>query len=132
VIADDVPSLEIPRLGTPPNPNFFLPGVTSGPVINAVWDPFVDHSTFFPEALVDIMGITPSPAPLDIPTVFGTILCNIGEPILLYATPAGVPFSVPIPNICSVVGKSVCSQAATSDGLQSFALNALDLTFGTF
>ncbi len=127
----DTPSVEITRLGTPPNPAVFKPGLTSGPVIGQVWDPYVDHSVFFPMAIVDVMGITASPSPIDIPSTFGTILCDISGPILTMVRPAGMPFTLPFPLKCSIIGLSACSQCVSVGPFVSLVTNALDFTIGT-
>ncbi len=122
-------SSEVTRLGIPPNPNAFLPGATSGPVIGATWDPFLDHTTFQPAAILDFVGIGVTPT--NIPSGFGTILCGVAPPIVV-TSPPGVPFVLPIPNDCVHVGKTVCTQAGSIDGVLTIELaNALDVTIGT-
>lgn len=132
ISALDVPALEIPRFGTPPNPNAFKPGLTSGPVIGQTWDPFVDHSSFFPGALFDVIGITPAPSPVDIPTPWGLLLCDISGVLRLHFALPGVPFSVPVPLNCALVGQTVATQAGSFDAIDVLLANALDLTIGTF
>lgn len=132
VIAQNVPSLEVVRLGTPPNPNALLPGQTSGPVIGAIWDPVVDHTSFFPGALVDLIGISAAPAPMDLPSVFGTFLIDIANPFLLFSTPAGQPFQLAVNFNCALVGRQAFAQAASLDAVDVLLTNALDLTVGTF
>jgi hypothetical protein len=132
ITAVDVPALELPRLGTPPNPNVFKPGITSGPVIGSIWDPFVDHSAFFPAALFDVIGITPLQSPVDVPTPWGVLLCDISGVLRLHFRPAGFPFAVPVPFKCELVGVNVCTQAASFDAVDVLLTNALDLTIGTF
>ncbi|MBI5850309.1 MAG: VCBS repeat-containing protein [Planctomycetes bacterium] len=68
-----VPSAQVPRLGTPPNPNALRPGVTSGPVIGRTWDPVVDHTLFMPAATADFLLL--ALAPTNSTTPFGTLLC---------------------------------------------------------
>jgi hypothetical protein len=125
-------SLEVKRLGSPPNPDALLPGLTSGPVTGAVWDPVIDHTTFFPTAVLDILGVTLHPLNLPIPP-FGTLLCN---PAVVLASPtvaAGVPFHVPVPADCQLIGVPFCGQGASLDSLGKVLLtNALDATIGTF
>lgn len=129
--AQDVPSAEIPRLGTPPNPFAFLPGITSGPVIGATWDPYVDHSSFFPGALFDVIGITAGPSPVDIPTIWGTILLDLSGPLRLHYRPAGFPFAIGVPLNCALVGATAATQAASFDAVDVLLTNALDVTVGT-
>lgn len=130
VTSVDVPSQEVTRLGTPPNPDAFEPGLTSGPVIGQVWDPYVDHTTFMPTALVDFLGVTPPTGFVDLPTPFGTVLIDIFQPFYLVGVPAGQPFAVPVPFDCSLIGVEACSQAASLDAVDIQATNALDLLVG--
>ena len=126
-----LPSSEIVRLGAPPNPAALLPGQTSGPVLGAAWDPLVDHSTFLPGATVDVLGITATPANVPLPP-YGTLLCDLSTPPVLFTGPAGNPFSIAVPTSCSLAGASLCAQAASTDGATLGLTNALDLMVGTF
>lgn len=126
------PSNQVQRLGTPPNPPALLPAPAGGPVVGQPWAPRIDHTSFFPGALLDLLAVTPLPSPVDLPTAFGTILCDISNPILFFDSPAGLPFSIPIPVNCNLVGKTICSQGVSTDGLDVQLTNALDITFGTF
>ena len=127
-----VAAAEVVRLGTPPNPAAFLPGVTSGPVLCATWDPVIDHTTFLPGAVLDFVGITASPTNVPLGAL-GTVLCDaFTQPLLLFQSPPGVPFALPIPGNCNLVGKSFCAQGISTDGLLTRLANALDVTVGTF
>ncbi len=127
-----VAPLEVVRLGTPPNPDVFRPGVSGGPVIGTVWDPFVDHTTFMPTALLDILVVTPDLGFPDLPTPFGTVLVDIFTANYLVFSPAGVPFAVGVPFNCALVGLDFCSQAAgLIPAVELMATNALDLTIGS-
>ncbi len=126
------PSSEVVRLGTPPNPNAFLPGQTIGPILGAHWDPVVDHTTFLPAAVVDVIAVTANPLNSPLPPL-GTLLCDLGATIHVEPTPAGTPFDVLVPGDCVFVGTSVCTQAASIDAVGNVRLtNALDVTVGTF
>ncbi|MEM7308363.1 MAG: FG-GAP-like repeat-containing protein [Planctomycetota bacterium] len=125
-----VAAAEVVRLGTPPNPAALMPGVTSGPLVGEVWDPVIDHTGFVPGAVVDLLGV--SLAPLNVPTVLGTLLCNPAVSVPFVTAP-GVPFAVPVPGECALAGATLCAQGATQDSGGSIALtNALDVTVGTF
>ncbi len=127
-----VPSLEVVRLGVPPNPNAFLPGLTNGPVIGKTWDPVVDHTSFVPGALLDAFVITLSPTNLSLPPA-GTALCLPPIAAGPFLSGPGVPFSIPIKNKCSFVGVSLCAQGFSLGALGNlFLTNALDFTIGTF
>lgn len=119
-------AVETVRLGSPPNPAALMPGVTSGPLVGAVWDPVIDHSSFFPGALIDVLGL--STAPINAPSPFGTLLCN---PSVLFAGVAGAPFLLAIPANCSLAGFTICAQGAATDGISIVATNALDVVVGT-
>ncbi len=125
-------SAQVVRLGSPPNPNALLPGVTSGPVLGAVWDPVIDHTTFLPGATVDLLAVTPNP--LNLSTGLGTLLCDPTTILVLESVPAGTPFVLPVPVNCSLIGFPLCSQGGSADAV-SLAVgltNALDITVGTF
>ena len=123
-------SSETPRAGDPPNPDALRPGVSSGPVLGAVWDPVIDHATFVPGAVSDLLGI--SAAALNLPTPAGTLLCAAPAPGLTFSTAPGTPFAVAVPADCTLLGAGLCSQGASLDAAGGLALtNALDLVFGT-
>ncbi len=125
------PSAEVVRLGTPPNPAAFLPGVTSGPIPCEVWDPVVDHSSFLPFALSDVMGI--STTPINVPSSIGTFLCTPPAPSLIFAKSPAFPFQIPVPGDCALIGTTVCAQVLSRDFFGNVALtNALDVTIGAF
>jgi hypothetical protein len=128
-----VASIELVRLGTPANPNVFLPGQTSGPVTGEVWDPVVDHTTFMPGALQDIMGVSfTGPVNISFPGL-GTLLCEafLAEPRFYFTTPS-TPFALNIPDVSAIVGLSLCTQAFSTDGISVGLTNALDITIGSF
>jgi hypothetical protein len=94
------PASEVVRLGVPPNPAAFLPGVTSGPVLGGVWDPRLDHAAFAPGAVLDLAAI--SDAALNVPTAFGTLLCDPPRPSSWSPTPRlGHPSPCPCPTCAS-------------------------------
>lgn len=125
-------SSEIVRLGTPPNPNAFLPGVTSGPVIGFTWDPVIDHTTFVTDSVIDFMIITANPFNSDLGLPVGTLLCNPTDAFFLYrVTGPGVPFSFPIAPEPTIVGVTLCSQGGSiNTNFEAILANALDLTIG--
>lgn len=124
-------AIETVRLGTPPNPAALLPGLTSGPVIGATWDPAIDHATFFPASVADLLSVNVLPTNLFIG--FGTLLCDLTSPGPIVSATPGNPFAIPIPGDCTIVGFSFCAQAASFDVAGGFGLtNALDITLGTF
>lgn len=125
-------SSEIVRLGTPPNPNAFLPGVTSGPVIGFTWDPVVDHTTFVPDSVIDFMIISALPFNSDLGAPVGTLLCDPTGAFFLYRlTGPGVPFTFPIAPEPSIVGIQLCAQGGSiNSGFEAILANALDLTIG--
>jgi hypothetical protein len=122
---------ETPRLGTPPNPNAFQPGVTTGPIVGDVWDPVVN--AFHPGAFLDFVAVD-LVGPLNVPTAMGTLLITPppGSQIFYNFAP-GSPFSIAIPYDCGLVGVPAWAQAgsAAPGPLIAFT-NALDIVFGTF
>ena len=125
----ELPATEVPRLGTPGNPQALLPGQTQAPVLGALWDPVIDHSVFMPSALLDVLVIAPAGA--NIPTPIGTLLCSLVTPPLLLQAAPNQPFVVPIPAQCQFVGASVCAQGASLDPLEIRLTNALDVVIGS-
>jgi hypothetical protein len=124
------PSSEVTRLGSPPNPNAFLPGLTSGPVIGAHWDPVV--TSFHPGAFLDFVAVDLG-GPIDVPTGIGTLLIQppCDAQIFLNLGP-GTPFSIAVPFDDSLVGVAAWSQAGSiAPGPDVALANGLDLVFGT-
>jgi hypothetical protein len=125
-------ALETVRLGSPVNPDALKPGVTSGPVLGHVWDPRIDHTSFLPAAVFDVLGITVNPLNVVAPP-FGTLLCDPTHVLATLTVGAGGAFAVPVPGDCALIGVAVCSQGASIDALGTIKLtNALDVALGTF
>jgi hypothetical protein len=122
---------EVIRAGAPANPVALRPGMSSGPVIGQTWDPRVVHDTFLPLSTVDILAITTVPA--ELPLAMGTLLVDLTAPPIVVSTPPGAPFSIPIPDDCTLSGIELCSQAASIDSQLCIRLtNALDITIGNY
>ncbi|MEM7310546.1 MAG: hypothetical protein AAF682_27975 [Planctomycetota bacterium] len=121
-----------------PNLAQLLPGVTSGPVIGAVWDPVIVSSPGT-TSLVDVLitALTPADVPL-LPGPNGTLLCNIlpGIADTNFSTPIGgvqQPFAIPFPDEPSIIGITLCTQGGYADGTTPGMIhltNALDITIG--
>lgn len=122
-----VAAVETARVGVPPNAMALLPGLTSGPIVGATWDPAIDHSSFFPGAVLDVLGL--SFVATNAPSPFGTLLCT---PSVLFAGPAGATFLLGIPANCSLAGVAFTAQGASTDGVSILVTNALDVIVGTF
>jgi hypothetical protein len=124
-----VKAQEVVRLGTPPNPNAFLPGVTSGPVLGQTWDPVIDHASFVPDAVLDLLIVSGQPTNLPIPGS-GTLLCLPGDLPIEFSSP-GTPFAVGVPGNDSLCGLELCSQGISINAAGvAVGANALDLTLG--
>jgi CubicO group peptidase (beta-lactamase class C family) len=125
-------AVETSRVGSPPNPDVLLPGVTSGPAIGATWDPVIDHAAFLPGAQLDALAV--AAAPLNVPAPpYGTILCDVfSSPSALVSGPAGAPFAVPLPDACALLGVTLSAQGLSVDGSTVLLTNALDVTVGAF
>lgn len=126
------PSRQVTRVGTPPNPIGLLPGVTAAPIIGATWDPVVVPPL---GGVVAILLLDPTGATLSVPTPFGTLLCQVPPPSFLFLGTPGIPFAVPVPNDCSLVGLTPCAQGGAILAVGPLVLelyNALDLTIGSF
>lgn len=130
-LSDADAALEVTRLGTPPNPDVFLPGQTSGPLIGATWDPVVDHTAFAPNATTDFVLISTVALELDLGQP-GTLLCSLTPPWTVELSGPGVPFDLLVPDVCALVGAELCTQAGSIESNGAWHLtNALDLTIGT-
>ena len=125
-----VPSAEVVRLGSPPNPDALKPGLTSGPVLGSTWDPSLDHTSFLPGAIFDALAITKLGA--NVVTSFGTLLCNVSQPTVTIPGSVGLAFSIEVPTDCALAGTTLCAQAVSFDGAQVRLTNALDLVLGSF
>jgi len=125
-----VPGLETVRLGAPPNPFALLPVGAGPPVIGQVWDPGIDHTTFVPDAVLDLYALYLFPANVPFPpagTVLGSSLA-FSQVRLPSAS-----LQLPLPNDCSLVDLRLSVQALSFDrGLDFYLTNALDVTIGTF
>jgi len=125
-----VAAAAVVRLGSPPNPAAFLPGVSSGPVLGATWNPVVDHASFAPAAVFDVMAV--SLAPANVPLAIGTLLCDLTGPLVVLSTSPGAPFALPVPTGCALAGATLCAQGGSVEPGGIVLANALDLTLGTF
>lgn len=114
------------RIGSPPNPPAFFPGVTNPPLIGLTWDPVIDHTCFLPSATIDVLGISTTPLNFFAPS-YGTVLCSAA--VFSFLSPPGVPFSVRIPADPTLIGLSVCTQGASWNGAKLKLTNAIDVTF---
>jgi len=132
LLRPDIPfpgSAETPRNGTPPNPDVLQPGVTIGPVLGSIWDPRIDHTSFVPDATLDILAISIAPLDFSAPP-YGTVLCT--APVFsAFAIPT-TAFAVAIPNDPTIVGAVLCTQGASWDGTDVLLTNAIDITLGTW
>jgi hypothetical protein len=126
-----VQATETIRLGDPPNPNAFLPGVTSGPIVGRIWDPVV--SAFHHGAFVDFVGVDLG-GPINVPTQWGRLLIwPPPGPQLFFNFSPGTPFALAVPPECGLVGVPAWSQGGSVAAGPSIALaNGLDLVLGTY
>lgn len=115
------------RLGSPLNPNALLPGVIA-PRIGAVWDPSVDHSVFFPTAIMDFLVVSTSQ--INAPSPFGTLLIDPALTVFseIFTTPS--TFAVPLPYEPTIVGLQLSAQAASLGFGMIKLTNAIDLVIG--
>lgn len=114
---------ETPRLGVPANPWALLPS-TNGPVSGTVFDPRIDHTTFLPDATLDLLGVGFGPA--NAPIGAGTLLLDAGGAFFLTGPP-GAPFLLPIPTDNSLVGFPFVIQGASIAPGETLATNAIDV-----
>ncbi len=128
-VSEAVLAVEAVRLGDPANPNAFLPGQTSGPVVGRTWDPIVDHTTFVPGSTGDVALLGSAELEVPVPGL-GTLL--VGDIFFSLTATPGQAFALPIPDDPSALGFRLYVQAASLDASSGVHLtNALDLTIGT-
>lgn len=128
IVESNFPAMERPRYATPPNALTLNPGLTSGPILGQVWDPWLSP---FPGSVVDVLFVDLG-GPIETPTPWGTLLCNVPAPFRIFKLAPGGVFSVGIPNSCSLIGRTACSQGAVFLAPGFELSNALDLVFGTY
>ena len=116
-----------PRAGTPANPTALIGGATE-PRIGATWDPVVDHNTFSPNALMDVLVV--SVTPRNTPSPFGTVLVDTAGTLASYAIFTPNSLAVPLPYDCAIVGMNLFAQAASLDATTIQLTNAIDVTIG--
>ena len=130
VVGGSVPAVETVRLGVPPNPQALLPGVSSGPVIGKTWDPVIDHATFMPGSVLDVLILTPAGTNVSLPPI-GTLLCDLSLPTLAITQAPGVVLALPLPLDSALLGVALCSQGLSGDASNLRLTNALDITIGS-
>lgn len=123
-------SAEVVRLGSPANPNALLPGTTGAPVVGQLWRPVVDHTSFLPGALIDLLVIDAGPQ-VNLPLSWGTLLVNYGPTSITQTRPAGAAFILPIPLDCAFVGIAATAQVGSISVTDILLTNALDIVVGT-
>ncbi|QDU65376.1 PQQ-dependent sugar dehydrogenase [Engelhardtia mirabilis] len=122
--------LAVVRSGEPANPAALAVGSTGPPVIGGVWRPLVDNALVLQGAVTDVLALTAKG--LNVPTPFGTLLCDLSGATLSFITAPGVPFAVTVPSDCALIGVGLSAQAVAVGALGELALtNALDLTIGS-
>jgi hypothetical protein len=131
VDGEPAPAAELVRLGVPPNPDALQPSATGGPVIGTVWDTSIDHTTFLPDALLDVIVFAPYTPALNVPTIYGVVLIDLMQVYVQLYNPSGAPFLVPVPPECALVGVELSVQGVSLSATNVIATNALDLRIGT-
>ena len=122
-------SSELVRFGVPPNPLVFIPTGEAPPVVGQVWPPQVFHAAFQPSATLDLGFVTTGVT--NLPTSMGTILCDLGTDTFLFPNAPGQPFSIPIPDDCTLAGVPLYAQVASVAGDNVQLTNGLDIVIGT-
>jgi hypothetical protein len=123
-----VPAQQVARAGSPANPLALLPGPTP-PALGATWDPRVEHASFLPGAILDVLAVAGASA--NVPTALGTLLIVLTPPPLIATRSAGAPFALYVPADCALAGATLFAQAASIDVAGVIAVaNALDLVVG--
>ncbi|MEM7309118.1 MAG: hypothetical protein AAF682_20710 [Planctomycetota bacterium] len=122
---------ETVRQGSPPNPNALLPGQTFGPLIGTTWDPIIDHTSFAPNALLDVLTISLTPA--NVPTGIGTLLIVLAGPTVTLTALPGTAFASPTPDDPTYLGLALSAQGISLSAGGGLELtNALDIVIGLY
>ena len=121
---------QVVRTATTPNPGAFVADPAGGPFVGTNWGPTVTGA--LPSPVIDAVIVSLQPG-IEAPVPFGTLLCVLNSNLLQFNFTPGTPFSIVIPNDCSLVGQILCTQG----GSVSFApltiglANALDCLVGS-
>ena len=125
-----VPGLEGVVLGAPPNPFALMPSTTGPPQPGQVWDPYIDHTSFVPNATLDLYAFHVVPANVPVPFV-GTLLCQ-WPPLFTQQRLPTDSLNLPLPYDCAFVGERVCLQGISVDPFGFLHLtNSLEVTIGS-
>ena len=127
------PGSQTPRAGTGFNVGV-LTAAAAPPKIGQAWTPSLTAPAVA-TPIFDFLAISGSASAPTIVPGFGELLIHIGgfDPLAVVAGPtgAGMPFSVPMPFYCSLVGASMTSQAGQLDASGEVGLtDALDFVIG--
>ena len=127
--AANSPAVESIRLGTPPNPNALRIGQSSGPVTGNIWDPFIDHTLFAPDSVLDLL--VASTVSANDPGPGFTFLTGVFNLGYFLAPAPGERFQIPIGGDCSLIGAQVYTQGASVlPSGEIVGCNAIDITLG--
>jgi hypothetical protein len=119
------------RVGVPANLDALKQG-TGAPIVGTTWQPVVDHSSFFPNAILDGFFLTGGQTNFPLPGL-GTLLADAitTPPVLNLSGAPGAPFIVPVPNNPNFIGVGFSTQAYSVDNFFAVQLtNALDIVIG--
>ena len=105
------------------------PGLTTGPLVGRTWDPVIDHTEFATSALSDFLIWSPQSTALDLGP-FGVLLC-LNPTVLAGPVPAGAPFAIDVPPMCSLIGVQLCVQGLSTAVGSAALSNALLVTVGS-
>lgn len=124
------------RLGTPPNPQALEFGNADGPVIGGTYSPWIDHTSFLPNAQQDVLFVSVTPGNLPLPGI-GSALGGLA-PISTLSQTAGQPFELSIPTAGSaLLGLPVVFQGLSIDltaplGSELALTNGIDAVLGAW
>ena len=123
------PATVVKRFGFPANPDAFQATAGSQPLLGKVFSCHVDHTTFMPGAILDVVSM--SLGQMNLSTIHGTLLVDPTQQIGFQFTSAGQVFDLKAPFDCAFAGLTVSLQVGSVavDALE--LTNSLDLTLGT-
>jgi hypothetical protein len=115
------------KLGTPANPDVLT--WLGHPILGETLTLQIDHASFAPGALADVVLVSASSVNLPLPG--GTLLADPSTLLLVRVAAPGAPVNLALPALCDLAGLPVLAQGASLVGSDSLATNGLVVRLGT-
>ncbi|MDF1797757.1 MAG: integrin alpha [Planctomycetota bacterium] len=115
------------ELGSPANPDVL--GWSGHPILGEALSVQIDHASFAPTAVADVVLVAAGSASLPLPG--GTLLVDPAALLLVRVAAPGAPVPLALPALCDLAGIQVLVQGASLVGSDFLATNGLVVTLGT-